>query len=127
MTDDERVALRELIDAERGSTETQIEALQRDFDEIVEASEIDPPDDEHDPEGATIAWERMQTAALLEHAREHLVALADARDRLERDDFGTCERCGQPIALERLMARPTTRTCVGCVAESTAWPLSRPS
>jgi RNA polymerase-binding transcription factor DksA len=123
MTDDERAALRELIVTERESTQTQIGALQRDFDEFVEASETDPPDDEHDPEGATIAWERMQTASLLENARAHLVALADALERLDRDDYGVCERCGQQIAFERLMARPTTRTCVACVAESTAWPL----
>jgi DnaK suppressor protein len=123
MTDEERAALRELIIAERASTETQIEALQRDFDEIRENSETDPPDDEHDPEGATIAWERMQTASLLDHQREHLVALSDALERLDRGDYGTCERCSRPIAFERLMARPTTRTCVECVAASTAWPL----
>jgi DnaK suppressor protein len=123
MTDDERAALEKLLVSERESTSGQIRALSRDFDEIVEASETDPPDDEHDPEGATIAWERMQTASLLDQAREHLAALSDAIDRLGRDDFGICERCGEPIAIERLMALPTSRMCVSCAAASTAWPL----
>lgn len=116
LSDDERRELEELLTAERESTRAQIAALSRDFDEFVETSETDPPDDEHDPEGATIAWERMQTAALLDSAREHLAALDDALERLHRDDFGVCASCGKPIAVERLMARPTTRTCVTCAA-----------
>src|SRR5690606_6361360 len=116
MSDEHRRAIKALLTAERESTQAQIAALSRDFDEFVETSESDPPDDEHDPEGATIAWERMQTAALLESARDHLAELDDALERLERGEYGVCSVCGEPIAVERLEALPTTRTCVRCAA-----------
>jgi DnaK suppressor protein len=106
--------LLEEIVGERVRAVAQIEALTRDFDEIVEASALEPPDDEHDPDGVTIAWEREQIAALLTHEREQLVALDRAAEQLRTGTFGRCSRCGGPIGFERLMARPSTATCIAC-------------
>ena len=55
--------------AERAAVLAQIGALTREFDGVVAASRSSNADDEHDPEGATIAFERQQVAALLEAAR----------------------------------------------------------
>ena len=71
-------------------------------------------DDEHDPEGATIAFERSQVDALARQAREHLREIDAALARLDAGDYGTCERCGRPISAGRLEARPTARTCIDC-------------
>ena len=73
-------------------------------------------DDEHDPEGHTIAWERQQTAALLRSARARLAELDLAIRRIEAGDHGRCEICGSPIGDERLDALPTARTCVDCAS-----------
>lgn len=100
--------------AERARTVARIEALTREFDGIVEAAELVATDDEHDPEGHTIAFERQQVAALLRDARSHLGELDDALGRLSARSYGTCDSCGEPIAAERLAARPTARTCIGC-------------
>lgn len=35
-------------------------------------------------------------------------------ERIEDDEFGICEECGDPIGLERLKAQPTTTTCIDC-------------
>lgn len=92
----------------------QLQALGRQHDEIVAASRDSNADDEHDPEGATIAFERQQVVALvgqLERTRadiERALALHDA------GGYGACERCGEPIGAARLEARPTARTCIGC-------------
>jgi hypothetical protein len=43
--------LRAAVVAERDRTATQIDVLTRDLDEIVEASSLQPPDDENDPDG----------------------------------------------------------------------------
>ena len=59
----------------RERTAAQVDALARDLDQIFEASELVSTDDEHDPEGATIAYERAQVTALLAQAREDLDAL----------------------------------------------------
>lgn len=71
-------------------------------------------DDEHDPEGPTIAYERAQVAARLDAARAEMAELRRAAQRLDEADAGACAGCGQPIAYERLLARPAATTCVGC-------------
>ncbi len=78
------------------------------------ASRSSNADDEHDPEGATIAFERQQVAALLESARRRLADVDAALARRETGDYGRCESCGRPIAAERLAARPAARTCIDC-------------
>jgi DnaK suppressor protein len=113
---DAAAAVRDALDAERQETLDRITALSRDFTGIVESSAGVATDDEHDPEGATIAFERAQLAALIDQARSHLAELEDALDRLRQGSYGRCERCGQPIAAERLAARPTARTCITCAA-----------
>lgn len=107
---------RTLLDAERRETLARLATLTGDFDALVSASEGSNADDEHDPEGATIAFERSQVDALARQAREHLREIDAALARLDAGDYGTCERCGRPISAGRLEARPTARTCIDCAA-----------
>jgi DnaK suppressor protein len=102
------------LERERAAALAQIEALTREFDEVVAASRSSNADDEHDPEGATIAFERQQLAALLDQARRRLADVDAALGRRETGDYGVCETCGRPIAPERLAARPAARTCIDC-------------
>ena len=100
--------------AEREAALAQIDALTREFEGMVAASRSSNADDEHDPEGATIAFERQQVVALLEQARQRLADVEAALGRRESGDYGRCETCGRPIAPERLAARPAARTCIHC-------------
>ena len=99
---------------EQERTLAQIESLRRSFDDIVAASEQVATDDEHDPEGHTIAWERQQVAALLAAAEARLEELRAALRRVDEGTYGQCEICGHPIGDDRLDALPTTTTCVAC-------------
>jgi RNA polymerase-binding protein DksA len=102
------------LGAERAAALAQIATLTREFDEVVAASRASNADDEHDPEGATIAFERQQVVALLEQARRRLADVEVALARRDAGDYGICEKCGRPIAPERLAARPAARTCIDC-------------
>ncbi|MEV6283755.1 TraR/DksA C4-type zinc finger protein [Kribbella sp. NPDC051770] len=104
----------ELLAAEREITREREIALSRDLEAIVEAARLVSTDDEHDPEGSTIAFERSQTATLLEDARKRLTELDEALARVKTGEYGVCRVCGQPIAAERLAARPTATTCINC-------------
>jgi DnaK suppressor protein len=97
-------------------TQTRAEAatLEHDLRGLFEASLSSNADDEHDPEGATIAYERAQLTAVLDASRRHVADLDDALRRLDEGGYGVCERCGNPIPAERLAVRPTARTCVAC-------------
>jgi RNA polymerase-binding transcription factor len=104
-----------LDDLQRRTTE-RLAALTGDYAGIVEASKDSNADDEHDPEGATIAFERSQVGTLVEEARHRLAEVEAARARLADGTYGTCERCGEPIGEGRLEARPTARTCIRCAS-----------
>ena len=108
------VGFRDALEDDRRVTLDRLAALTGDFDRIVEASRDSNADDEHDPEGATIAFERSQVDSLAQQARSHLDEVDAALSRLADGSYGTCERCGGEIAAARLEARPTARTCVIC-------------
>ncbi len=105
--------------ARRASTLTQIDELARALDDIIGAATAVATDDEHDPEGQTIAFERAQIASLLHQARSRLDDLDVAARRLADGTYGRCERCDQPIPDERLDARPTAATCIACASKRT--------
>jgi DnaK suppressor protein len=110
------ISQRDLLVADRATTETRIVSLERDWTGIVESSAMTSTDDEHDPEGATIAFERAQIETLIEQARAHLEEVDDALERVRTGDYGICEGCGQPIAAGRLEARPYSTTCISCAS-----------
>ncbi|MFG3124289.1 TraR/DksA family transcriptional regulator [Streptomyces sp. NPDC017615] len=110
----DRAAVQARLAAERAATQTQIEALSRDFTAIVEANALVAVDDEHDPDGSSTAFERAHVASLLAQARTHLEHLDEALTRLTEGTYGVCEICGTGIPAERLEVRPATTRCVGC-------------
>lgn len=100
--------------AARERARIQIADLTSDLDQMMAASESSNADDEHDPEGATIAFERAQIGALLAQARQRLDDVEQALELLDRGEYGRCADCGDPIGVERLLARPASRTCISC-------------
>jgi DnaK suppressor protein len=106
--------MKDALREEKAAADARSQSLKRNFDDLVSSSEGSPPDDEHDPEGATIGFERAQLSALLLQAEESADSAARALDRIDSGTFGTCQICGRPIPLERLTARPSSTTCVEC-------------
>jgi RNA polymerase-binding protein DksA len=104
------------LEADRAETLERLSALTEDYEAVVAASRDTNADDEHDPEGATIAFERSQIGALAQQARLHLAEIEAALARLDAGTYGRCERCGEPIGEGRLEARPAARTCIRCAA-----------
>ena len=109
---------REALLAERERALRRVAALEGDFDGIVEAAGSGGTDDEHDPEGATLAYERQHAAALLDEARERIAEIDAALSRWEAGSYGVCVRCAQPIGDDRLAARPAAPTCIRCAVEA---------
>src|ERR1700761_5824672 len=96
------------LNSDREQTIGQIADLEREFAAIV-ASAADGSaggDDEHDPEGATVAFERQPVVALLERARAHLEAIDAAMRKVDAGRYDRCDVCGGPIGADRLAARP---------------------
>jgi RNA polymerase-binding transcription factor DksA len=108
------------LETERHEALSLLADLTRGHRDIVAAAVDSNLDDEHDPEGATIAFERAQVDALIVQARHRLAEVEAARARLDDGSYGRCLACGGPIAPARLEARPTARTCITCASVSRA-------
>lgn len=104
------------LEREREEARARLAGLTGALDDVVAASLDSNADDEHDPEGATIAFERSQVQSLIERARARVREVDAALARVAAGTYGTCEVCRRPIATARLRARPTARTCVACIA-----------
>jgi RNA polymerase-binding transcription factor DksA len=100
----------------RDEAAAEVATLERDLNGLFEASRSSNADDEHDPEGSTIAFERAQLTAVLAAAQQRVADLSEAVRRLDAGGYGVCESCGAAIPAERLAARPSARTCVGCAS-----------
>ena len=107
---------RELLLAERARAREREAALEREFAGLAEAASAAGTDDEHDPEGATLAFERQHAAALLAAARDQVAAVDAALGRLADGRYGVCDRCGRPIGDDRLAARPAATACIQCAS-----------
>ena len=103
-----------LLEQHLARIDDQIQDLEKQHADVVAAAQNDNADDEHDPEGSTIAFERQQAAAMVDQARQSRAETLEAMDRLTAGGYGLCSSCGTTIAAERLVARPNARTCIAC-------------
>lgn len=110
MMDFER--FRVLLEEERTRKIALLPALRADILSANAARENSNVDDEHDPEGATIAFELSQASALLDQSSSGLAQIEAALDRIAAGTYGSCAICGEQIAEGRLEARPWTPFCI---------------
>ncbi len=54
--------------------------------------------------------------AALRSAKEKLSALKSMLNKIDDDDFGLCDRCGNPIPEKRLILMPQSKFCVRCAS-----------
>lgn len=70
--------------------------------------------DNHPADLGSETFERSKDFALRERAEIEIDQVNNALSRLEDGTYGTCERCGAEIPMERLEALPSTTTCIKC-------------
>jgi DnaK suppressor protein len=105
-----------VLRAARAETLDRITALGGDVAAIVDSASSTTGDDEHDPEGATIGFERAQAQFLLAQAEVNLAAIDAALQRLADGTYGRCVDCGIAIGPARLEARPEAARCITCAS-----------
>lgn len=104
-----RVALderRHELQTEYEQTLTEITELQR--DRLTDSAGDDQADT------GTKTFEREQEISLANNLLERINQVERAIDRLGEGNYGWCERCGNPIPVERLAAFPSATLCVTC-------------
>ena len=110
--------LRSLLVVDLEETQELVSQLAADLESMSSSRQDVATDDEHDPEGPTLAFERSQMNAVLEDAKVHLSDTEQALVLVDRDEFGVCLDCGERIPFARLEARPFARYCVNCAGRA---------
>lgn len=99
-------ARRDELRAEYDQTISEISELQR--DRLTDSAGDDQADT------GTKTFEREQEISLANSILERIMQVERALERLEVGSYGWCERCGNPIPVERLAAFPSATLCVSC-------------
>jgi DnaK suppressor protein len=63
---------------------------------------------------ASQVFAQQRDLALRDRSDQQLALVDEALGRLEAGTYGTCVRCGEPIAPERLEALPWANRCIDC-------------
>jgi len=108
-TEEIRAALAARLDelkTEHDQTLLEIAELQR--DRLTDSAGDDQADT------GTKTFEREQEISLANNIAERISQVERALERLDEGNYGWCERCGNPIPVERLAAFPSATLCVSC-------------
>jgi RNA polymerase-binding protein DksA len=103
---------RQLLLTERERVRTAIEHLHAEGRGSLEDETDVMPSDNHMAEMATVTLDREIDDTLEESAEQVLAAIDAALARIENGTYGSCARCGKPIAVERLEALPYATLCI---------------
>jgi RNA polymerase-binding protein DksA len=74
--------------------------------------------DNHLGDTATVTYDREMDYTLEDNSEAVLAAIEKALTKIEAGTYGICERCGNPIAEERLEALPYAELCIDCKRRS---------
>jgi DnaK suppressor protein len=100
----------------RAELERQLRKLQRSMRTTTRA--MKPVELDQTSVGRLSRIDSLQTQGLTAglQAREQakLGQILEALKRMEREAYGTCVVCGEPVAFERLMVFPEAPNCAAC-------------
>ena len=103
-------ALRVQLEEQRDHLRREIEDQGGDPD----TDEVSFVDDAGFADRSHSAEERSRLIAVVRALRSNLRDVESALAKIDGGTYGTCERCGNPIGLERLEALPWALLCIGC-------------
>jgi DnaK suppressor protein len=105
---------RSLLLEERSRVERALGHLHEENPGTIEEETEDETFDNHLGDAASVTFDRELGYSLEENSGHVLAAIDEALRRIEEGSFGTCVRCGNPIAEERLEAMPYATKCIEC-------------
>ncbi len=111
-TDEELAEQRAVLGAELSRIEEEVASLQSALSDVLRDGGDGAGDDQADT--GTKTFEREQEISLANNILERINQVERALERLDEGSYGWCERCGNPIPVERLAAFPSATLCVTC-------------
>jgi DnaK suppressor protein len=102
-----------------GELSTQLLALRAELQHLLDDGEAARPVDlDQQRQGRVSRIDAIQQQQMARAGRavleQQLRQVLSALRRLDDDDYGWCEHCGEPIAFARLKVRPEAPLCIAC-------------
>ncbi len=114
LTDAQRREFRDALNGRRSELLERQGRLDASLSDAREARSGGQADDEHDPEGPTMAATWSQLTGLHEDFELEWTEIDHALQRIDVGTYGVCVKCGRPIGVARLRARPFAELCIDC-------------
>ena len=90
----------------------ELEEIESEMDDLIEASGVGAGDDQADAGAKT--FEREHEISLVYNARDMVLQTERALDRIDTKTYGRCEDCGSAIGKARLQVFPRATLCMLC-------------
>jgi RNA polymerase-binding transcription factor DksA len=90
----------------------ELEEIESEMDDLIEASGVGAGDDQADAGAKT--FEREHEISLVYNARDMVLQTERALDRIDTKSYGRCEDCGNAIGKARLQVFPRATLCMLC-------------
>jgi DnaK suppressor protein len=108
---------RKLLLAERERLVQELTTLGERLQQVEEVGLVEASNEDDYGDVAAETFEREKGFALESSVQGMLRMVEEALRKLDAGTYGTCERCGGPIDVERLRALPFASLCIRCKAE----------
>lgn len=95
--------------------QAELERIEGEMDELIEASGEGAGDDQAD--SGTKTFEREHEMSLVINARDLVLQTERALTRIDNKTYGICEECGSAIGKARLQVFPRATLCMICKAK----------
>jgi DnaK suppressor protein len=109
-----RDALRAQLESERDRLQAIVAEMERLERETLSEASGENNYRDHMADQGSATFERELDMTLEENARENLLEVQQALERMDTGSYGTCARCSKDIPVERLEAYPTASLCIVC-------------
>ncbi|NBV11814.1 MAG: TraR/DksA family transcriptional regulator [Actinobacteria bacterium] len=90
----------------------ELEEIESEMDDLIEASGVGAGDDQADAGAKT--FEREHEISLVYNARDMVLQTERALERIDNKSYGRCEDCGNAIGKARLQVFPRATLCMIC-------------
>jgi RNA polymerase-binding transcription factor len=108
---------KELLEEFRTHLTQRLESLLRDAGKTV-SEMTDQKDNFPDPtDRASVESDRNFELRIRDRERKLISKIRETLARIDDEEFGACEICGEDIGLQRLRARPEATLCIECKTE----------
>ncbi|MBI4123101.1 MAG: TraR/DksA C4-type zinc finger protein [Parcubacteria group bacterium] len=110
--------LKEVLEKERSLVEQELSSFAKKDTKLPGDWDTQHPrvPEGNEEEAADEVEEYESNISVEQELELKLKEVTSALDRIAKGTYGTCEKCGEPIQKERLLAIPSARTCERCMS-----------